>query len=183
MLFETERLYVRHLRLTDLHNLHKLYSDSAIMEYIRPVPTLEETEQIFIAQIEQYKIDEHFGRYMIIEKESNSFAGIFLLRKPADRDGVEIGYAFRKQDWGKGFATEIVKASVNYIFTATNFSSICAYTGRRNINSQKVLEKSGLVYTENIIQDGKILEVFSLEKSRYNVSVKIVANKTKVAFS
>ncbi|MEP6595416.1 MAG: GNAT family N-acetyltransferase [Ginsengibacter sp.] len=165
MIFETERLYVRHWQQTDLHSLHELYSDTAIMEYIRPVLTIDETRQIFNAQIDQYNIDEYLGRYVIIEKASNSFAGIFLLRTPVDRPGVEIGYAFRKQDWGKGFATEIVKAALKYIFTSTNFFSIYAYTDKRNINSKKVLEKSGLTYLENIIEDGKALEVFFVEKS------------------
>ena len=164
MIFETKRLYVRHWLQTDLHNLHRLYSDTAIMEYIRPVLTIEETRQIFNAQIDQYNVDEFHGRYVIIEKASNSFTGIFLLRKPADRIGVEIGYAFRKQDWGKGFATEIVKAAIPYVFTSTDFSSIFAYTDEGNTNSKKVLEKSGFTYLENILEDGKALEVFSLDK-------------------
>jgi RimJ/RimL family protein N-acetyltransferase len=164
MIFETERLYVRHWRQTDLHNLHKLYSDTAIMEYIRPALTIEETRQIFNAQIDQYNVDEFHGRYVIIEKASNSFTGIFLLRKPSDRVGVEIGYAFRKQDWGKGFATEIVKAAIPYVFTSTKFSSIFAYTDQGNTNSKKVLEKSGFTYLQNITQDGKTLEVFALDK-------------------
>ena len=180
MIFETERLYVRHWRKTDLQNLHNLYSDTAIMEFIRPMPTLEETTQIFNAQIEQYNIDEHFGRYVIIEKEGNSFAGIFLLRQPLDRIGVEIGYAFRKQDWGKGFATEIVKAAIHYIFTFTSFSSIYAYTDRRNKNSKNVLEKSGFTYIENISEDGKSLNVFSLDRSDY-VDSEISSNKRKAS--
>jgi ribosomal-protein-alanine N-acetyltransferase len=181
MIFETKRLFVRHWQQADLQNLHDLYSDTAIMEYIRPVLTLEETTQIFNAQIDQYNIDKYLGRYVIVEKKSNSFAGIFLLRKPVDRVGVEIGYAFRKQDWGKGFATEIVKAAVRYIFTSTNFSSIHAYTDRRNINSKKVLEKSGLTYLENIIEDGKALEVFSLDKLSFN-DLAALHNTTKMPF-
>ena len=180
MIFETQRLYVRHWQQTDLHNLHNLYSDTAIMEYIRPILTIEETRQIFNAQIDQYNVDKYLGRYVIIEKASNSFAGIFLLRKPVDRIGVEIGYAFRKQDWGKGFATEIVKAAVQYVFTSTNFSSIYAYTDRRNINSKKVLKKSGLTYLENIIEDGKSLEVFSIEKSGC-IASSILFTETKVS--
>jgi len=178
MIFETERLRVRHWQQTDLNNLHQLYSDSAIVEYIRPILTLEETTQIFNAQIEQYSIEKHLGRYVIIEKDNNSFAGIFLLREPADRAGVEIGYAFRRQDWGKGFATEIVKAGTRYVFASTNFSSIYAYTDRRNNNSKKVLEKSGFTYLEDIIEDGKPLEVFFLNVSNY-IDPGILSNKTK----
>jgi ribosomal-protein-alanine N-acetyltransferase len=164
MIFETDRLYVRQWQDTDLQNLHRLYSDRAIMEYIRPVLTIEETKQIFDKQITEYSASQYVGRYLILEKNSNSFVGIFLLRKPENRDGIEIGYAFRLQDWGKGFATEIVKEGVQYIFTATEFSSIYAFTGMQNVNSKNVLIKSGFTFLENIIEDGEELNVFSLDK-------------------
>ncbi len=105
-------------------------------------------------------IDECIGRYLIIEKISGAFVGTFLLRKTIDRSGVEIGYAFRKEDWGKGFATEIVKQGVNYVFTYTDFSSIYAFTEIRNNGSKNVLDKSGFTYLENIIENGEELDVF-----------------------
>jgi RimJ/RimL family protein N-acetyltransferase len=164
MIFETDRLYVRQWQNTDLQNLHQLYSDKAIMQYIRPVLTIEETKKIFDKQMAEYSEGDYVGRYLIIEKSSNLFVGIFLLRKPENRNGVEIGYAFRLQDWGKGFATEIVKKGVQYIFTTTDFSSIYAFTDMQNVNSKNVLIKSGFVFLENIIEDGEALNMFSLKK-------------------
>ncbi len=164
MIFETDRLYVRQWLDTDLQNVHRLYSDKAIMEYIRPVLTIEETKQIFDKQIAEYSAGQYVGRYLIMEKSSNSFVGILLLRKPENRDGVEMGYAFRLEDWGKGFATEIVKEGVHYIFTTTTFSSIYAFTNVKNLNSKNVLIKSGFTFLENIIEDGEELDVFSLDK-------------------
>ena len=160
MIFETDRLYVRKWKQTDLKSLHQLYSDTAITEDISPELTIEETKRIFNAQLLQYNIDECIGRYLIIEKISGAFVGTFLLRKTIDRSGVEIGYAFRKEDWGKGFATEIVKQGVRYVFTYTDFSSIYAFTEIRNNGSKKVLDKSGFTYLENIIEDGEELDVF-----------------------
>ena len=164
MIFETDRLYVRQWQNTDLQNLHQLYGDKAIMEYIRPILTIEETKKIFDKQIAEYSADQYVGRYLIIEKSCNSFVGIFLLRKPENRDGVELGYAFRLQDWGKGFATEIVKEGVQYIFTTTDFSSIYAFTDMKNVNSKNVLIKSGFTLLENITEDGERLNVFFLDK-------------------
>ncbi len=164
MLFETDRLYVRQWQNNDLQNLHRLYSDKAIMQYIRPVLTIEETKQIFDKQIAEYSEGDYVGRYLIIEKNSNSFVGIFLLRKPENNDGVEIGYAFRLEDWGKGFATEIVKKSIQYIFNTTIFSSIYAFTDLQNVNSKNVLIKAGFTFLENIIEDGEELHVFSLDR-------------------
>ncbi len=160
MIFETDRLYVRKWKEADLQSLHKLYSDTAITAYIGPELTIEETKHIFDAQILQYNIDSYVGRYLIINKSNDTIVGTFLLRQTLDGTGVEIGYAFRKQDWGKGFATEIVKQCVQYVFTSTNFSSIYAFTHKKNDGSKNVLGKSGFTYLKNIIEDGEWLDVF-----------------------
>ncbi len=55
MIFETDRLYVRKWKQTDLKSLHQLYSDTAITEDISPELTIEETKRIFNAQLLQYK--------------------------------------------------------------------------------------------------------------------------------
>ncbi len=165
MIFETDRLYVRKWSHTDLASIHTLYSDAAITEDISPELTFDETKLIFDAQLLQYKTDDYVGRYLIIEKTSGAFIGTFLLRKTIERSAVEIGYAFRKEDWGKGFATEIVKQGIQYIFTSTGFSSIYAFTEIKNDSSKNVLGKSGFTFLENIIEDGEELNVFYLAEN------------------
>ncbi len=51
MIFETERMYVRHLRKDDLEALHELYNDPAILEYINPDLTIDETKHILDEQL------------------------------------------------------------------------------------------------------------------------------------
>jgi ribosomal-protein-alanine N-acetyltransferase len=164
MIFETERLYVRHLKKEDLEALHILYSDPAIMEFIRPPLKMEETKKIFDEQIINYALEPQLGRYMIVDKNSGMFVGLFMLRKNESREGVEIGYSFRKQDWGKGYATEIVTKGVQYAFDFTPFKMIYALTHLRNANSKKVLAKCGFTYRCDIDEDGKQSNLFSVEK-------------------
>jgi RimJ/RimL family protein N-acetyltransferase len=164
MIFETQRLYVRHLKEEDLEALHILYSDPAIMEFIRPPLKIEETRKIFDEQLLQYALEPQLGRYMIVDKKSHEFVGLFMLRKNADKEGVEIGYSFRKQDWGKGYATEIVKKGVKYAFESTPFNNIYALTHVRNTNSKKVLTKCGFTYECDINEDGKQSNLFTIRK-------------------
>jgi len=164
MIFETERLLVRKWESDDLYELYSLYADAAISEYIRPPLTMAETRQIFDEQLVQYNVDKKTGRYCIIEKGNNHFIGTFLLRKNENSDGVEIGYAFRKKEWGKGYATEIVKRGVDYVFSSTEFEEIHAYTEPPNFNSKKVLVKCGFTQQMNAVEFGKELNLFSIEK-------------------
>jgi len=157
MVFETDRLYVRHWQQADLRQLH--------VEYIRPLLTIDETKRIFDDQLLQYQEGDNLGRFVIMDKKSHSYTGIFMLRKPAGLEGIEIGYSFRKQDWGKGYATEIVKKGVDYIFSFTEYDIIYAITHLQNINSKKVLLKCGFKQRGNVIEDGKESALFAYAKN------------------
>lgn len=164
MIFQTPRLLVRQWGVEDLENLHELYSDPAISEMIGPLLNIEETKQIFEDQLVQYKLQPHEGRYVIIEKKTNSFIGTLLLRATRQKNAIEIGYAIKKSDWGKGLATEVVNESIAYIFNVTAFNVIYAYTELSNVNSKNVLDKCGFVQQENFFEDGGELNVFTLKK-------------------
>ena len=145
-----------------------MYSDPAIMEFIRPPLKIEETKKIYEDQLLQYPIEPQLGRYMIVEKNSDIFVGLFMLRKNVEREGVEIGYSFRKQDWGKGYATEIVKKGIEYAFGFTPFNNIYALTHLRNENSKRVLTKSGFTYQKDINEDGKQSNLFYIQKKSFD---------------
>jgi ribosomal-protein-alanine N-acetyltransferase len=164
MIFETERLCVRHLRKEDLDALHILYSDPAIIEFIRPPLTKEETKKILDEEISRYAQEPRLGRYMIIEKESDVIVGLFMLRKNDGKEGLEIGYSFRKQDWGKGYATEVVTKGIEYVFNAGRVNTIYALTHQRNANSKNVLKKCGFIYQHDLTEDGKKSNLFSVVK-------------------
>ncbi len=164
MIFETPRLFVRHWGIEDLDNLHDLYGDPAISELIGPTLNIQETKQIFDEQLMQYEMQPHEGRYVIIEKKTSSFIGTFLMRATRETNAIEIGYAIKKEDWGKGLATEVVSQSIAYIFQSTGYETIYAFTEITNVNSKNVLDKCGFTQEDNFIEDGGELNAFSIKK-------------------
>ena len=164
MIFETERLYVTKWKPRDLNALHELYNDTAIKEFILPQLTIEETRCIFETQLSHYSGHFPFGRYFIVEKRSNKFIGLLLFKKDNKKTGVEIGYSLIKNHWKKGYATEIVKESIAWIFEAKGFSSIYAITGLNNENSKNVLLKCGFLPEENFTENGEEMNLFGLLK-------------------
>lgn len=165
MIFETERLYVTKWKSDDLHALHELYNDTAIKESIAPQLTIEETKSIFEKQIILYNNHSPFGRYFIVEKLSNKFIGILLFKNDSDKAGVEIGYSLKRNQWKKGYATEIVKESINWIFESKGFSSMYAITGSENESSKNVLLKCGFTPGEYFTENGEELNLFNLNYS------------------
>lgn len=163
MLFETERLYVIRWMKGNLKSLYELFNDEATKEFINPKLTIEETKHIFESQLNDY--DQHFpfGRYFIVEKESNDFIGLLLIQKMDVDTEVEIGYSLIKEEWKKGYATEIVQQGVNWLFSLNKFATIVAVTDPRNTNSQNVLDKCGFHYNQ-LMQENHSEYRFSLTK-------------------
>ncbi|MDP4283468.1 MAG: GNAT family N-acetyltransferase [Bacteroidota bacterium] len=169
MIFESERLYVDKWKLRDLKALHELYNDPAIKEFILPNLTIEETRSIFENQLNLYRSYFPFGRYFIVEKITDRFIGILLFKNNNKKEGVEIGYSLVKDEWHKGYATEIVKESINWLFESEGFSSIYAVTDCYNESSKNVLLKCGFLQEKTFIEYGKKMSVFGLLKSDVSV--------------
>lgn len=63
---------------------------------------------------------------------------------------------FFPEFWGRGFATEAIKALLSYGFNLLNLEEIIAITQEGNIRSHLLLEKSGMIYTDNLYLFNKL---------------------------
>ena len=75
-------------------------------------------------------------------------------------DNFHLGYALMPNAWGKGFATELVKAGAPYFFEQTGKHELFAITSSGNTASQQVLLKSGFHRKGDVIQSGETLDLF-----------------------
>ena len=61
---------------------------------------------------------------------------------------MEIGWRLAYDYWGKGYATEGAKASLNYGFKELNLSEIVSFTVPNNLRSRQVMERIGMTYMD-----------------------------------
>ena len=89
-------------------------------------------------------------------------------------DGIwEAGYCIGKHWWNHGFATEALKAAVNYWFENTDGGWLTCCHAKENPASGRVMEKAGFLYHHDAIDhkfDGTPVECRSylLTRERYN---------------
>jgi ribosomal-protein-alanine N-acetyltransferase len=57
--------------------------------------------------------------------------------------GIEVSYYFHPAYWGRGFATELVRATLQYGFVVLGLEAIGAFVRPANVASVRVLEKCG----------------------------------------
>ena len=70
-----------------------------------------------------------------------------------------------KEYWGKGYATELTKEGIKYVFDKTNLNEVYGITHIENADSQKVLLKAGFVFHDKYKEDNKELFKFIIRRS------------------
>lgn len=166
LVFETERLRVRHFTAADAYNYFSLHGNPEVMRYIRPAKTRKKCDALFDETI-LYTLPHPFlGRWAVDEKSSGTFIGTFVIVPiPVDEEKIQLGYSFIPAAWGKGFATELTIAGLAYFRDQTPLTEIYAVTETLNIASEKVLSKAGFQFFDKKIEGEKELQVFIVRRS------------------
>ena len=138
-----------------------MHADAAVMAYLRGVRD-EAANAAYLARNLKHWDDYGFGLWILRELGGGPPVGRAVLRHllVEDVDEVEVGYAFYKEFWGRGFATEIAAACLALGREKLHLKTIVAVTSLNNTASQRVLRKVGLVYERDIVEDGKMLALF-----------------------
>lgn len=146
---ETERLILRPFSEDDVERLFLLDSNPEVMKYIgiKPLTQKEQSAEV-IKMIQKQYLENGIGRLAVIEKESDLLIGwSFFKYLTEEINGIknvyDLGYRFLPEFWGKGYATESAKASLDYGFKVMNLDKICAYAHSENVASNHTLRKLG----------------------------------------
>ena len=155
IVFETPRLILGRFTEEDARLILQLNSDPEVVKYIHePVLTsVEQAEKVLLDIIlPQYK--NNFGRWAIYTKTGNEFLGWCGLKYRPELDEIDLGYRLKKDAWGKGYATEAAKHTLDHAFNNLNLDIITGRAHIENHASIKVLEKIGMHFTrEEVVDD------------------------------
>jgi RimJ/RimL family protein N-acetyltransferase len=97
--------------------------------------------------------------------DGKAVGGIGLMfKEDVFRKSVEIGYWLGEAYWGRGIATEAVRALTDYAFTSFDICRIFAGVYEWNPASMRVLEKAGYTLEgrlkKSVTKDGKTIDEF-----------------------
>lgn len=163
-IFESERLTVRPYTSADAAIFFLLNGDAEVMRYIRKPKSKKESDAFLIENLNFYQQHPGLGRFAVFTKDTNEFAGSFSLLSVTETEDIHLGYAFLTKFHGRGLATELVKASLEYVFKTIQQPVVKALTVAENTASQKVLIKCGFTFTGKIIYEEEEVMVFELPR-------------------
>src|ERR1700744_5099724 len=138
---ETPRLIMKQFCEEDAEHLFELNSDPDVTRYVGEGP-YESIDEVcaFIRNYDQY---ERYGqgRLNMFDKETGEYIGWCGLKFLEKEGYTDLGYRLLKRYWGKGYATESAKASLDYGFHQLGLDKIVGRAMKENVASINVFNK------------------------------------------
>jgi ribosomal-protein-alanine N-acetyltransferase len=97
-----------------------------------------------------------------VEKQSGAVIGGGGLALLEDLDEVEVFYHFRKDCWGKGYATELTLGLLEYGFAHLDRPRLIGLAYPANVASHRVMTKAGMTHLGLRQAYGTDLEYFEI---------------------
>lgn len=141
---QTQRLTLRKPVMADAIAVTELANDRRIAENTRRLPhpySQDDAEQFVGSLHDEAATDAVF----LIELDYRPIGMVGIdWREP---DAPELGYWLGVDHWGRGFATEAVRAAIDYTFEEFAIDNLIAGARVANPASRNILEKCGFQWT------------------------------------
>ena len=163
VVFETPRLILRRFTEEDAALLLYLNRDPEVIKYVHEFPLETEEQALNIIRniiLPQYEND--LGRWAIHIKENMEFIGWCGLKFLPKNDEIDLGYRLIQHYWGKGYATEAAQHTLQYGFNELKLELITGKAHKENTASLNILEKLGMQFIREEIEDGCPIKVYTL---------------------
>ncbi len=149
IIFETEILLVRRLKMSDIKPYHEMQSNPKVMQYVTGEVQTEKEHLIELNRLIGFynKEGNDFWIYAIDRKLDNQFIGTVGFCKDKEGDD-EIGYRFLEKYWGLGYGSDLCKASVVYC-SSIGMPKLIGYVINLNVASAKILKKCNFDYVRD----------------------------------
>lgn len=175
IMIETVRIKLRPIKSKDNEQVFNYRSDTETNKYQGFIPKyLNEVDDFISKNPTEFNKPESWFQLVIIEKKSNEIVGDLGIHFIGD-DGCqcELGCTLSKKQQGKGFATEAMKITIDYLFNSLNKHRITGSVDPRNIDSIRLLERLNFrreaYFKESLLIDGKWEDdiIYGLLKSEW----------------
>lgn len=146
---ETDRLVLRSWREDDRRRFYEIMNTPAVMRYLGGVQSFEKWSAA-CDRLQGYEADHGHTFWIVERREDGEMLGFCGLKR-LNYDGapnpgeMEIGWRFREAAWGKGFAYEAAKASLDLAFDRFAADRITAVTVTDNMPSQTLMHRLGMI--------------------------------------
>ena len=177
----TDRLIMRHFELSDAQRVSELCNNYNIYKstLTLPFPYPIESALAWIPTHEENFTKDKSYEFAIIDKTTGVLYGAIALSNNQKHKNGEIAYWVGEEYWGNGYATEALKAIIDFAFTEKGYHKVWGRFFTSNPSSGRVMEKAGMIkeglLAEHIVKEGKFLDLafYGIINKRFTEVVKV----------
>jgi len=149
---ETERLTLRYLTANDVEAVLAVIGDPETMKYFAKPLTRDDAQRWVNRSLERYRTDGH-GLFAVVLKSTGEVIGnCGVVRQEVEGESMlEVGYHFRRDHWGHGYATEAARACMEYAFGQLAAERVVSLILAENVPSRRVAERNGMKVERSVI--------------------------------
>jgi RimJ/RimL family protein N-acetyltransferase len=154
---QTERLVMRGFGDDDLDDWAAIVADPEVTRWVGDEnPLSREAAWRNMAYFMGHWLLRGFGSWALEERETGKVVGRTGLYRPEAWPGLEVGWLVGREHWGRGFAPEAGRASMEWAREELGADHIISLIEDANERSARVAEKLGMtVEGRTRIVDGK----------------------------
>ena len=152
-LIETERLFIRQFDMHDVESLSTILLDATVMKYsFRNINSREGIKEYIQSCLDSYQ-KYNFGQWAVINKSDLQLIGICGLNKGfnGDHSITHVNCRFAVSSWGKGLASEALKAVIQYSKNSLNLKILHALIEPANSKSIAITKKHGFTFEKETV--------------------------------
>ena len=164
-MIETERLLLREPRPDDAVAFAAMYSDPEVMEFVGGVPETVDMELVVGRWLDRWEANG-FGPLVVERRDEGGPVGrtgllvwdartwqVATLAGAGEHAQPEIGWAFARAYWGRGYATEAARAVREWARGTLGIDRLISVIAPGNARSIRVAERLGCA-------PGELVELF-----------------------
>ena len=146
-----------------------IFGDAEVMRYGDGVRTPAWVERWILGEQRSYQA-RGYGKWAVVDGNQAGdhrggcsgcfmgycigYCGLSYVDGIGGHPEVALGYRLARRYWGQGYASEAVKATVDYGFDVLGLERIVATIDPGNTASLRVAEKTGMVYEKDVMYPG-----------------------------
>ncbi|BAL75015.1 GNAT family N-acetyltransferase [Bradyrhizobium cosmicum] len=162
--FGTTSLTAERLNESHLADLVALHLDPEVSRYLGGVRAPEVTTTYLATNMAHW--DQHGFGLWVLRTKDGAFAGRAGIRHILvdDIDEIEIAYAFKREFWGQGLASEVAIALTDIGLSHHELPSLIGLVYVDNGASRRVLEKANYTLEKSTMRHGEDVVIYRIRR-------------------
>ena len=169
LVLETGRLALRRFRRDDVDAVFAIIGDDVAMQYYPKTFNRSDAVQWIERNLRRYR--EHgFGLFAVTLKGSDEIIGdCGIVRQEVEGETrLEVGYHFRRDQWGHGYATEAAHACMAMALGPCGADKVISLIRPENVPSRRVAERNRMTVERQVTHYGLPHLVYAMKREEFS---------------